>query len=241
MAYQTFLQLYTDALTQADELTGSGSAIARTIIKSGINESYSEIAAIRNWPQLENNGTITTVSGTNQYTPITSSATVPRIRRIESLLDETNNKYIIQLDRQIFEKKYPFIDTTSSGNQGAPRYWYETSYANSRDIQIKTFPVPNSALTLRAFWYEEPLPLLADGDIPRIPDQFHYGLNYLGLAKYFEFQKDFISLVYRNLHNEFKTKILQDEYGYTDKMPQMEPVTRDQNFVTGKIGRVWNN
>lgn len=240
MAAQTFLQLYTDALSVADESTGSGSSNARTLIKQGINEFYSEIAAARDWETLKNNTTIGTSSGTMEYTPITSSALVPRIRRIVSLVDETNNQYLEEVTEDQFKETYPYIDITASANQGNPRMWFPSGYNSNNDIKLKAYPVPNASLTLRLTFYEEPVALSADTDKPRIPDQFHYGLEYGGLAKYFEFQKDPIATYWRQQMENFKQTILNYEYGPTDEMPEMMPQGLKKNFIIGKIGRIYN-
>lgn len=240
MAAKTFAQLYTDALLQADELTGSGTATAKTIIKAGINEAYSDIAAARDWKILEDDAAVTTTSGTMEYTPVTSSSTTPRIRRIQSVLDETNNRYLQEVTRDDFERDYPYVDTTSANNLGQPTYWFSSGYDSNRDLKIKLYQVPNSTLSLRVFYFFEPVELSADADIPLIPDQYHYGLTYLGLAKYYEYQKDPIASYYRALYEDYKRKILDAEYGETDEMPSMQPQTRNRGYVIGKIGRVYN-
>lgn len=241
MAAKTFVQLYTDAIQQADESAGSGASTAKTIIKSGINESYAEVASIRDWKTLENTGTISTVSGTFEYTPVTSSAATCRIRRIQSVMDETANRYLAEIKRSDFEKSYPYVDTTLSANLGAPTLWFQSGYTSNRDIKIKLYVVPNGAMTIRLYWYEEPLELSADADVPRIPDQYHYGLGYLGLAKYFEYQKDPIASYYRTLHEQYKQKILDNEWGDSDQMPQIMPQGfANRAVIVGKIGRIYN-
>jgi hypothetical protein len=237
MAAKTFSELFTDGQRQADELTGNNAANAKQIIKEGINESYSEVASIRDWETLENETTFDSVAGTNEYTPVTSSSTVPRIRRIISILDETNDKYIQVVKREIFEQSYPYVSTSE---QATPTIAYVSGYTSNRDIKIKLYPVPNGVATYRVRFYEEPLELTADGDIPRIPDQYHYGLTYLGIAKYFEFQKDSIASYYRDLHKEFKAKILSNEWGDVDEMPQFEPLTIKKTYSTTKIGRMFS-
>lgn len=235
MSSKTFSQLYNDGLQQADETTGSGVTVARTIIKAGINESYAEISGIRDWKTLENSTTVSTVASTEEYTPITSSASTPRIRRISSITDQTSNKFIDEITREKFEKTYP-----NPSDTGSPKLWYQSGYTSGRDIKFKLYQIPDGVYSLSVIYYEEPLELSADGDIPRIPDQFHYGLVYLGLAKYFEYQKDSMANYYRSLHQEFKDKILNVEYGDSDDMPQFEPQGQNKSFVIGKIGRIWN-
>jgi len=93
----------------------------------------------------------------------------------------------------------------------------------------------------QVFFFEEPLELVNDTDVPRIPDQFHYGLNYIGIAKYFEYQKDPISSYYRQLHEQFKEKILDNEWGDTKEMPQIMPQSIDEGgVIIGKLGRIYN-
>lgn len=240
MAAKTYAQIYNDALQQVDEVVGSGSTTAKQIIKAGINEAYSEAAGLRNWETLQSNTTITTVSGTSLYTPITSSSSIPRIRRIISVLDETNNKFIQEIDQKIFEKSYPFVDPTLTGNTGNPRLWMSTDYTSGRDAQIKLYPIPNSTLTLRVRYFYEPLPLVNDSDIPLIPDQYHYGLAYWPIAKYYEFQREFISNYYRQQHQQWIADMLAAEYGPVIETPQMNPLTRNQSYIVGKIGRIYN-
>ncbi len=242
MAAKTFLQLQTDALTQVDELSGSGSATARTIIKSGINEAYAEIAGLRDWETLKNTGTITTSSGDMEYTPITSTTSIPRIRRIDSLLDETNNRYLDEVARSDFERDYPYVDPSLAANQGTPTLWFTSSYTSNRDVQIKLWQVPNSTLTLRMWWYEEPVELVLDADVPRIPDQYHYGLAFHAITKYYEFQEMFQKAeYYRGKFNAYKATIQEAEYNDTDEMPEVKPQTLNRGgFVIGKIGRIYN-
>ena len=240
MAYKTFQQLYTDTLTQIDESSGSGSAIAKTIVKAGINEAYAEVASLRDWDNLRNNAAITTASGTWEYTPVTASSSVCRLRRIISVLDETNNRFLTEVQREEFEKTYPSVSTSSTTYQGSPQLWFISTETAARDLQIRVYQVPNAVMTLRVWFYEEPLELSADTDVPRIPDQFHYGLTYLGAAKYFEYQRDMMSMYYRDMHEAFKAKILTNEYNPTDEMPQIQPLGRGQTFIKGKLGRIYN-
>jgi hypothetical protein len=233
MAQKTFLQLTQDAQRQCDD----DSATAKLIIQSGINESYSEICGLRDWKQLENNTTISAISGTQEYTPVTSSASVPRIRRLESIKDETSSRYIDYIQREVFEKSYPYVAPTDTGT---PSLWYISGYNSNSDIMIKLFKVPDCSRTYRAIFYEEPLELLNDSDVPRIPDQFHQGLTYLGLAKYFEYQKDSFATYYRQMHEAYKAKVLTIEYSPYDQMPSITPEIRSKAVIVGKIGRIWN-
>lgn len=233
MAQKTFLQLTQDAQRQCDD----DSSIAKLIIQSGINESYSEVAGLRDWKQLENNTTIPAIAGTQEYAPVTSSSSVCRIRRIESVKDETSNKYIDYIQREVFEKSYPYVASTDTGT---PSLWYISGYNTNSDPLIKLYKVPDSSRTYRVIFYEEPLELISDLDIPRIPDQFHNGLTYLGLAKYFEYQKDSFSTYYRQMHEAYKAKILTIEYSPYDEMPSITPVQRSKAWVVGKIGRIYN-
>lgn len=240
MAAKTFLQLYTDALVQCDETAGSGSATAKTIVKAGINESYAEIASVRDWKTLENTTTFSTAQGTFEYTPVTSSASVCRIRRIQDVIDEGNNRLLQEVKREAFEADYPYVNPATATNQGNPTLWFQSGYTQGRDIKIKLWQVPQSASTVRLYWYDEPLELSNDADIPRIPDQYHYGLTYLGIAKYFEYQKDPIASYYRQLHEQYKMKILQNEWGDSDEMPAMTAQLPNSAVITGKLGRVYN-
>lgn len=240
MAARTYAQIYNDALQEVDETSGSGATTAKAIIKAGINESYSQAAGLRNWKTLESSKSLTTTNGTAEYTPVTSSASTPRIRRIISILDQTNNKYIKEIERSVFEKSYPFVDPTVSGNLGNPRLWYESGYSSARNMKVTFYQIPNSALTLLVRYFFEPLALVNDTDIPLIPDQYHYGLGYWAIAKYFEFQREGISNYYRQLHQSWIADMLSAEYGPVVEAPQIEPVTRANNYIIGKIGRIYN-
>lgn len=239
MAAQTFSALTDDALSVADEATGSGSTQARTLIQAGINESYSEIAAARDWETLKTDVGVTTATGTMEYTPV-NSGSVARIRRIISVIDETNNNLLEEVTEKNFNTVYPYVSTSSSANQGSPRLWFISGYDSNNDVKIKVYPVPNSVMTLRVKHFFEPLALTSDTDKPLIPDQFHYGLEYKGLAKYFEYVKDPIASYWLTKHEDFKQKILDFEYGPTEEMPQMQTQGRNRGFVTGKLGRVYN-
>lgn len=239
MAAKTFLELQNDALRQVDELSGSGSATARVIIKNGLNEAYSLIAGIRDWKTLENNTTVTTASGTQEYTPITSSSATPRIRRIQSVIDETNNILLEEVRREVFERSYPYVASTDTGK---PKLWFESGYTNSssRDIKIKLYQVPDGTYTLRVNYYEEPLEMQSDDTIPRIPDQYHFGLELHAIAKYYEYQRDPSAAYFKGEFERFKKDILAAEYGDTDEMPSIIPQDRKSSGITGKIGRIYN-
>lgn len=238
MAAKTFLELYTDALQVSDELSGPGSAAAKTIVKAGINESYAEVSGIRDWKTLENTATVTTVSGTEEYTPVTSSASICRIRRIESVKNTTTKRFLDEELREVFEENYPAPNATDDA--GEPLLWYLSGYTTGRDMKIKLYKIPNAVFSLSAVFYEEPLELSIATDVPRIPDQFHYGLTYLGLAKYYEFQKDPMASYYRQLHEQYKQKILNIEYNPSDEMPAFRTEQTRQTIVTGKLGRIYN-
>lgn len=241
MAYKTFAQLYNDALQETDEVAGSGSSTAKQIIKTGINEAYAEVASLRDWDQLKNQITFPTVNLTAIYTPVTSSASTPRIRRIINVNDFTTPKTLDEIVRNRFELKYPFVNPANTGNLGSPLLWMPYDYTNgSRDLRIQFYPIPNAVITIGASFYEEPLELVQDTDIPRIPDQYHYGLVYVGIAKYFEYQKDPIASYWRGMHETYKQKILNNEWSDTDEMPVLNFQTRSRAVVIGKIGEVYN-
>lgn len=153
-------------------------------------------------------------------------------------MDETNNKYLTYIPREEFEKSYPSVNTTT--DVGAPLLWTDIQTTSDRDMQIRVYPVPDTTLTLRVWYYFEPLELTNDTDIPRIPDQFHYGLTYLAIAKYFEFNKEPFASYYRNLHESWKNRMLTGEFGNQDEMPQIQPMRRNKGYITGKLGREYN-
>lgn len=242
MAAKTFSEIYNDVLQQVDETTGSGSTVAKTIVKAGINEAYSMAAGLRNWKTLEDATTITTSQGTAEYTPTASAvaSSTPRIRRIISVLDQTDNKYIQEISREVFEKTYPYVDPSSSTNQSTPRLWYESGYDSNRNVKLILYPVPASAGTFQVRYYFEPPAMVGDDTIPLLPDQFHYGLGYWAAAKYYEYQREFISNYYRELHQQWISDMLNAEYGPVIEMPQIQPQTKTTNFIIGKIGRIYN-
>jgi hypothetical protein len=198
------------------------------------------VASLRDWKTLENSTTFSTAAGTEEYTPVTSSTVVCRIRRIQDVLDQTNNRFLEEVKREQIERDYPYIDPSDAKNQSNPVLWYQSGYTSDRDIKIKLYQVPSGVFTVKTTFFEEPLELTNDTDVPRIPDQFHYGLSYLGIAKYFEYQKDPIASYYRQLHEQFKMKVLQNEWGDSDEMPQIMPNTPNRAVVIGKIGRIYN-
>lgn len=234
MAYKTFSQLYTDGQTQADD----SSSTALTIIKSGINEAYADIAASRDWDGLLDYATVSTVAGTEEYTPVTSSSSVERIRRIKSIVNQTSNQFLQNVDKELFRQNIPYVNTTT--DRGTPTMWYFSENDSNRDMKIKLYPVPDQAYTLNVEYYKEPLELTNDADVPLIPDQYQYGLVYLGLAKYFEYQQDTLATYYRQLYEEYKRKILLNEWDNVDKMPAMTTQNVNQSYVKGKIGRIYN-
>jgi hypothetical protein len=175
-----------------------------------------------------------------EYTPIEASTSICRIRRIQSVIDQTSERYLSELRREDFETQYPYVDPSETDNQGAPLVWFQSGYDSNRNIKIKMYPVPEAARTILVTFTEEPLALVTPADVPRIPDQYHFGLTYLGLAKYYEFMKDPVASYYRSLHEDLKRKMLEAEFGTTDDMPQIKPMTPGGPVIQGKIGRVWN-
>lgn len=240
MAAKTFSQLWNDGLIQADETGGTSASTAQLVIKAGINEFYSEVASIRDWDTLLNSKAFSTVAATMEYTPVVADATTCRIRRILSVSDETNTRYLEEVSKDEFDRLHPYIDPTVVANQGAPLMWFISGYDTNRNLNIKLFEVPDSVINLRTYFYEEPLELSVDNDVPRIPDQYHYGLVYGGLAKWFEQQQDPMANYYRQMMLEYKGKILANEYSASDEMPEFKTQSRNTVVVRGKIGRVYN-
>lgn len=115
-----------------------------------INRALRSIAAEHNWPWLQGSETITTVAGTQAYTPATDWAQVRRL--------QYNNRDL---------REYPSREAAKYQNDtGAP-----VGFFVEQD-KIHIVPVPDGVYSITHIYEGYTATLSADTDVPEIPDRY---------------------------------------------------------------------
>jgi hypothetical protein len=132
-------------------LDDSGTELAR--VKQWVNDAYSEICEIEDWPFLE-----TTATGN-------APLALTRCRNVESVVNTTDGIPLTWAPRRWV------IDIFGTVPAGTPRWWYlEWSATDTATVNVA--PTAVDGLSVRLF--QHPVALSADGDTPVIPARFHW-------------------------------------------------------------------
>lgn len=137
-----------------------------------LNDAYREIANKYRFHRLRKLCTFDTEIGTSRYGLPTDCSVVLRVR------DTTNEVKLEKFgDRRM-------ADRADATMQAKPK-----SYARYRDF-VELDPIPDGVYTIELFYKSAITELVADGDVPVIPDSWHEGIVKLARFKYFEDQVD---------------------------------------------------
>jgi len=188
-----FLQLCQD-LRQEAGFTGSGpTSVANQTgqyskVVKWVNSAYMDvITEHNNWDFLWGQTEIDTVIGTSVY-----SHTVLVDRWKDAVIHEkavghTDDKFMVYLPYQEFYSRFELLHTET----GRPAYFTERP-----DGKVEVHPVPDKIYTVNADYYQTPVALVANTDLPLIPTKFHDVILYKALAKATANSEDFNSYQY---------------------------------------------
>lgn len=152
-------------------------------IQNWINDGQQDFASrCQFWPWLLSSSTFPTVSNSNTYS-LSSD-----VHSIINLRDETNNAFIAETDRKVFELAFPYVNQSTDVN--APTQWFRFGVGSSGCIQIKLHPVPAGVYTIRYDYYKEITDMSGSTDVSVIPSRYHKALISYAVTKYFEMKQD---------------------------------------------------
>jgi hypothetical protein len=120
--------------------------MSATRILRYLNESYLEICAANNLPQLETSTTITTSSGTASY-----ELTVSNVSEYSDLEDDTNNLLLYRIAEWQY-RRWTQGNTTS----GTPIYWFVDGVGSNNRDQITLYPTPAGTYTINVYYQKVP-------------------------------------------------------------------------------------
>lgn len=147
--------------------------------KNWINLAQQNICVRYLWPFLITEQTITTVNGTETYALNSDTLGIVDVR------DTTNNRRLKYVDIAEFFSSVP--NPTATGTPYLYRLPGNTQ-ATSGSVptpQISFYSIPGGAYTIKIPYFQQLPDLVKDGDISRIPSQFHELLVNYAVAKYF--------------------------------------------------------
>ena len=139
----TYVDVVNNVLTRLREpvVTSVQDTNYAKLIGLFVNDSKREVEDAYDWNALGATVTLTTVSGTYNYT-LTNSKT--RFRTIDVLNDSSNFRMQYATTRWMNEQ-FLLVEPV----QGTPYYYNFNGVSNDGDTQVDVFPIPNGAYTVR--------------------------------------------------------------------------------------------
>jgi len=139
----TYVDVVNNVLTRLREpvVTSVLDTTYAKLIGLFVNDAKREVEDAYDWNALGATVTLTTVSGTYNYT-LTNSKT--RFRTIDVLNDSSNFRMQYATTRWMNEQ-FLLVEPV----QGTPYYYNFNGVSNDGDTQVDVFPIPNGAYTVR--------------------------------------------------------------------------------------------
>jgi hypothetical protein len=139
----TYVDVVNNVLTRLREpvVTSVQDTTYAKLIGLFVNDAKREVEDAYDWNALGATVTLTTVSGTYNYT-LTDSKT--RFRTIDVLNDSSNFRMQYATTRWMNEQ-FLLVEPV----QGTPYYYNFNGVSNDGDTQVDVFPIPNGAYTVR--------------------------------------------------------------------------------------------
>lgn len=147
-------------------------------IDAWINKRYRRVANLEAWPFMEGS------------TTLTAPASVPDLRAVLSVMDQTSNQPLGFEDYRTIRDRDPNLQAT-----GNPTSWY--IFEN----QLHVYPLSGNTLSL--YYLKRVAPLLSDDDEPLIPEDYHYDILVEGA----------VADAYRDSDNAEMAALCEAEYG----------------------------
>jgi len=139
----TYVNVVNNVLTRLREptVTSVQDTTYAKLIGLLVNDAKREVEDAYNWNALGSTVTLTTVSGTYNYT-LTDSKT--RFRVIDVLNDSSNLR--MQYATTLWmNEQFLLVEAA----QGTPSYYNFNGVSNDGDTQVDIFPIPNGVYTVR--------------------------------------------------------------------------------------------
>ena len=139
----TFLELVNNVLRRLREptVTSVNDTPYAAMVGVFVNDAKREVEDSADWNSLSSTITVTTVSGTYNYT-LTGSGT--RFRVVD-VLNDSSNVEVRQAPTTWLNKQFLLSTTAAS----TPMYYGFNGVDTNGDTQVDLFPVPNAAYTVR--------------------------------------------------------------------------------------------
>jgi len=198
-----------DMLDMVRDMCGgeTESVLTRERILIYINQSYYEVAAATRSDLLGGTTTVTTSSGTAEYTLSSDD-----VLKINDFVDETNNILL----EEISETQYHEY-TQGNPQTGTPVYWFISGADTSGKWKVTFWPTPAGTYTIVGHILSKPISINADNaDVPSV------------LITH-ELYDD--SIIYRAAARGWAM------LGDTKKAREYRNLARDNDSVAGKVAR----
>ena len=165
-----------DFVSMQNEVLAHGfdSTVYRTRVKNWLNEAQGRIVRILELPSQYATFDITTVAGTDTYTPPTDLVRINGITNASSpselsfVEDPADINYLNQAGQSM----------------GEPQYY---TYTGSG---IRVSPVPDDVYTLTIDYYKSPTALSADSDVSTLPTDYHDVMISYALSRAYRSEDD---------------------------------------------------
>lgn len=168
----TYVDVVNNVLTRLREpaVTSVNDSTYAKLIGVLVNDAKREVEDAYDWNALASTVTVTTTSGTYNYTLV---GTKTRFRVIDVMNDTSN--YVLQYAPTHWMNQQ-FLLTTQGSN--SPYYYNFNGIDSNGDTQVDLFPVPDSVYTIR-FNLTVPQPeLTSDSTVLKVPDHVVAQLAY---------------------------------------------------------------
>jgi len=216
MDFSTMVDAVQDTV---DDTSSSGEAR----IKRYLNWAQQDIASRKDWHWLKSSKTLTTTSGTEEYS-LDSTC-----HKVIAMKDETNETYLRPINARAFEVSEPYVDTSS--DTGKPRYWYPSEIDSSENQQVKFYPVPNGSYTIRYRFYKRLSDMSADTDVSRVPAKYHKLLVDFACGKYLQKEQDPQANHFLVEYENGIANMASDMMAETDAIPSVIPAQHQKQAV----------
>lgn len=159
----TYLDLINNVLRRLreDTVDTANATDYSKLIGDLINDAKKIVENSFDWTALRDAITINTVSGTSEYS-ITGSGDQAVIKDV---MNTTSQKFMYQRSKSYFNNVYYNTTVVS----GSPDYFTFVGTDSSNDLQVKLYPEPNAAYSLRFDVVVPQADLSADSDSLSIP------------------------------------------------------------------------
>ena len=173
----TFLQLQTECYDRLGAPTPDSATTA--LVKRMVNSAINEFCTFKNWDWMETSASLSISNATRGYT---LASTVGKVVGIH----DSNGAPLTEVSRDTYYDMYRGDATTGSPTH----YCVDGADDTNTYVTIQVWPVPTGSATLTVRNRRRLTDLSSDGDIPKIPPQYHWVLVDLAVARIREFEND---------------------------------------------------